>query len=307
MGVVTTDLIAGAQTEFAKDFSLAKDRAMAAQGWPLFTRKRSSKGRTNTYTGFGAAPVMQDVGKDGELRVDTPYHYSYSIDNSIFKGGFEVDRSAFEDDDLGEVQDLIADLGNECAAHPGRLALNLLTTNGNAFDGAAFFADTRVIGESANIDNKLAITGQTAANIRTDLALVRGSMALFQDDKGIAMNLTPTLFVVRPEMSQAFYEALNSDSTLASSPTIPQTMQATFTRSGYTVVVSPLIPSATWFAFSIGGGTKYPLIYQERIAPKLEFMGEINETAVRRDKLLWAARGRYAAGYGDPRTAIRVA
>ncbi len=307
MTVVTSTLLAGANTEFTKDFSIAKDRAMAAEGWPLFVRKRTSKTRKTTYSAFGSAPQMQDITADGELELDTPYHFDYTIENSVFKGGFEVERSAFEDDELGEIQDLITDLGKEAAAHPGRLALALLTSNGNAFDGTAFFADTRVIGDSANIDNKLALTGTTVANIQTDIGLVRAAMALFQDDKGVAMNLTPTLFVIRPEMAQNFYAALNSDQVLAATPQVPAAMQTTFLRSGYTVVVSPLIAANKWYAFAIGGGTKYPLIYQERLAPAMEPLAGLDtEGAVMRDKFAWTVRARYAVGYGDPRTAIQV-
>jgi phage major head subunit gpT-like protein len=316
MAVVTSDLLASMTTQFSTDFWAARDRTMVADGWDKLCRMTTSATNQNTYGTFGSTPIMQDVTKK-ELITDSLIHYSYTLPNKTFKAGVPVKRAALEDDQFGEISEAIKAMGSESASHPGRLVWKLLTdgtstststASGAAFDGLAFFADTRVLGGSANIDNLAAGSGVTSANLITDLTTNRATMQRFQDDKGIVMNTIPNTIVCPPELVATFWVALNTDQTLAAAPMVPQGNQTGFSKAGYTVIGNALLTDTNdWYLLHIGEGSKKPFIYQERVKTTFESMTDPNsEMAIKLDEYLYSARGRYAVGFGDPRLAIKI-
>jgi phage major head subunit gpT-like protein len=213
----------------------------------------------------------------------------------------------FEDDQIGTLAPRLGQLGEEAARHPGQLVLSLFETNGLAFDGVAFFADTRVIGRSANIDNIQTQTGTTVANIQTDLAVVRQRLRLFQDDQGRPMNNILNTIVCNPDIESAMYQALNVPFP-AAAPGVQQIPPAgdISTVNGYTIIVNPYITTAgDWYGMAVTPTMK-PFIYQTRIAPSLEDLTLGSEDAVKRDRFVYGVRARYEVGYGDPRYAVRV-
>jgi len=251
---------------------------------------------------------MTDV-SHGDLQIEGLFSFNYSITNLTWKAAIEVQRAVFEDDRLGLIAPRLAQLGEEAARHPGQLVLQLPVDNGNAFDGAAFFADTRVIGRSANIDNNLAQTGATIANIQTDIALVRRALRLFQDDQGRPMNNVLNFIMCEPGIEQAMYQALSVQFP-AAAPTVAGIIPADAavrTLNGYTLMANPYITNANeWYGFAVTPTMK-PFIYQTRIAPSLEGVTDPNtESGTIRDRFIYTARARYNVGYGDPRYAVRV-
>ena len=308
MAVVTSDFLAGVLTNFRATFQSAFDAARNIATWREAVIELQSQGLVETHNWLGTPPVMVDV-SHGDLQIEGLFSFNYSITNLTWKAAIEVQRAVFEDDRLGLIAPRLAQLGEEAARHPGQLVLQLPVDNGNAFDGAAFFADTRVIGRSANIDNNLAQTGATIANIQTDIALVRRALRLFQDDQGRPMNNVLNFIMCEPGIEQAMYQAL-SVSFPAAAPTVAAIIPADAavrTINGYTLMANPYITNANeWYGFAVTPTMK-PFIYQTRIAPSLEGVIDPNsEAGTIRDRFIYTARARYNVGYGDPRYAVRV-
>jgi len=306
VAVVTTDYLAGVLTNFRALFAESFEAARNLSPWREIAMEIPSTTLTETHTWLGTTPTMKDVTKD-ELTFEGLPRYNFSIENKVWKAGIEVQRTAFEDDKLGLLLPRIRQLGEEAARHPGQLIFNLPITNPNAFDGVAFFADTRTIGKSANIDNQIAGTGVTAAAFQTDLGSARAQMRLFQDDQGRPMNVVGNIIMVPPALEQVAYQALNANQGDVRDPAIPATPDGAIRAVGYIIIVNPFLTDATdWYLLHAAGSTR-PFIYQTRLAPALEGVTSPNtEDGVIRDRFIFSVRARYETGVGDPRHAVQI-
>jgi phage major head subunit gpT-like protein len=309
MAIVNSDRLAGILTNFRALFQKDFDAAQAFQGWKQIAMTIDSKTLTETYEWFGTVPVMKDVTHD-ELTLSDLGNFNFSITNAIYKAGIEVRRDAIEDDRLGSIMPRLRQLGGEAARHPGELLFNLIEDNNNAYDGTAFFADTRVIGKSANIDNLLAgaYGDGTVAEFQAGLKAARAAMRAFQDDQGRPMNLIPNVIVVPPDLEETAWQSIATDRAgRQDRATMPANISGTFQAGGYTVITNPFLTQVDdWFVFHVAGAVK-PFVYQTRIAPALEGITTPNsESGVIRDRFIYAVRARYAVGYGEPRHGVKL-
>jgi phage major head subunit gpT-like protein len=310
MAIVTSDFLAGVMTNFKATFADSFDAARNLAAWRAVAMEVPSTSATTTHTWLGTVPRMVDTTK-GDTQMDPMYPFSYSITNNTYRGTVEVERAAFEDDELGLISRRIQQLGEEADRHPGELVLKLPVTNGLAFDGVAYFATSgRAIGAGASVVNSLTQTGLTIANIQTDLGLVRKALRLFQDDQGRPMNNVLNAVMVEPGIEQPMYQALGITFP-ANAPTaapIPPGGATITTVNGYTIIVNPYITDANeWYGFSLTPSMR-PFIYQTRVAPALEALinAPPSVNAVMSDRFIYSVRARYNVGYGDPRYAVRV-
>lgn len=314
MAVVTSDILAGALTNFRATFQAAFDAAQNMSSWRDIALQVQSQKLTESHNWLGTVPTMVDV-THSDLQAEGLFSFNYSITNNTYKAAIEVQRAVFEDDSLGLITPRIAQLAEEAARHPGQLVLQLLVNNGLAFDGTAFIADTRTIGRSANVDNNMASggSGTTLAGFQADLATARATMRKFQDDQGRPLNNVGDTIMVPPELEQLAYQALNI-SFPAASPNVAMaipgnagTGDGSLTAAGYRVIVNPYLTDTNdWYLLCTRQATK-PFIYQTRIAPSLEGPTTPNtESGTIRDRFLYTVRARYNAGYGDPRYCIRI-
>lgn len=307
MAVVTSDflqaVLTGLRTTFNEDFSAARN----GQDWRRATMIVDSSSGFETHSWLGSVPKMAEA--DGDMILEDPDAYNYTIRNKTFKAGFPVKRDVFEDDRLNIIRPKVAQLADEAARHPGELIFGLardgsLATS-LAFDNVAFFADTRVLGDSANIDNIRTGTGITVAQILADLSANRGVMRKFQDDKGRPMNLVANAVMVPAELEGVMYQALQDERAANASPAIPAE-QAIISR-GYPLIVNPYLTDANdWYLLHVSPSLA-PFVLQDRLAPALEGVtSPESESGVIRDQFIYSARARYNVGYGDPRCAIRI-
>lgn len=306
MAIVQSDFLNYVLSGYQRLFDGTFDAAKNLQPWREIAMMKNSSGDLESYNWLGSPPVMVDVTR-GELQIEGAYPYQYLLTNKTYKSAVEVKRSMFEDDRFGMVSDEISQLGFEAARHPGQLIFQLFTSGGLAFDGTAFFADTRVLGRSANIDNIQAGTGTSIAQFQADLGTCRGVMRKYQDDQGRPMNLVPNTIVVPAELEQVAFQALNANQGSINQQAIPATADGSFTAGGYLVMVNPYLTDVNdWYLLCRNGQFK-PFIYQERIAPSLEGITSPNtDEGVIRDRFIYSVRARYEVGYGDPRYAIRI-
>ncbi len=308
MAIVNSDFLAGVRTGFRSLFQIAFEAASMQAPWRDMALTVPSTGSSESYDWLGTVPVMVDV-THGDIQVEGLGNYSQTIENLTYKAAIEVSRASMEDDKLGLITPRVQQLGQEAGRHPGQLMFALFESGGLAFDGTAFFSDTRVIGRSANIDNIVsgAYGAGTVAEFLAGLAAGRSQMRLFQDDQGRPMNHIPNVIVVPPALEQAAVQALSQTTQGASTIPIPATGDGAFRISGYLVLVNPYLTTTDdWYMFHVSGATK-PFLYQERIAPSLEGLTTPEtESGIIRDRFLYSVRARYAVGYGDPRYAVKM-
>ena len=250
----------------------------------------------------GNAEPLRRLGRHEGLLPD-----NFSITNSEYQVAIEVERAALERDQLGLITPRIQQLGQEAARHPGQLIFQHVLNNDNAFDGASFFGDTRVIGASANIDNQLAGTGVTVAQIQTDLGVAVSAMRLFQDDHGRPMNLRGNVIMVPAELEQPMWQALNrSTGDGVNAPAQPVSDNGLWQASGYNVAVNPYLTDVNdWYLFHVGGGMMKPFIWQVEKTPVLESDTNPNDrNTILARTFVYSVYGRYATGMTDPRLGV---
>lgn len=308
MAVVTSDFLAGVRTNFRALFNREFAAAQGLQGWQGMALRMDSDGELNTYNWFDTVPKMQDV-THGTVDLQGLRPDNFSITNSEYQAAIEVERAALERDKLGLISPRIAQLGQEAARHPGELVFNHVLNNDNAFDGSSFFADTRTIGGSGNIDNNLAGSGTSVAQIQTDLEAAVAAMRVFEDDNARPMNLRGNVIMVPPELEGLMWRALNRDmGDGVNTPVIPVADSGVWQASGYRVIVNPYLTDANdWFLWHVGSGMMKPFIWQVEKTPVLESDTNPNDRqTILARTFVYSVYGRYATGMTDPRLGVRT-
>lgn len=308
MAIINSDFLAGVLTNFRSLFATQFEAADSGAFWREIAMEIESTTDTESHNWLGTPPAMQDV-TQRDLIVEGLHSFNYSIANKEWKNGIEVKRSTFEDDKLNLIRPRLDQLALEAASHPGRLVMALAVTNGLAYDGTAFFADTRVIGRSANIDNQIAGGSDptVVANFQLQLAAASAQMFLFQDDQGRPMGLVGNVIMVPAALRQVAYQALNANQGSITQPVLPASLDGVVRASGYTIVANPFLTDANdWYLLHAGGALK-PFIFQSRLKPALEgITTPTSESGVIHSRYIYTARYRGEVGYGDPRYAVKV-
>ena len=306
MAVVTSDFLAGVRTNFRALYEREFQAAQGLQGWTRLVLEQPSDGELNTYNWFGTVPLMQNV-THGTVELAGLLPDNFSLTNQEYQAAIEVERAAFERDRLGLITPRVQQLGGEAARHPGQLIMQHVLNNDNAFDGSSFFADTRTIGNSANIDNQLTGTGTTVAQIQTDLGAAVAQMRVFEDDQGRPMNLRGNTIMIPPELEQLMFQALNRVSgDNVNAPVIPVTDDGIWAASGYNVMVNPYLTDPNnWYLFHVGMGAMKPFIFQVEKRPVLESDTNPNDrNTILARTFVYSVYGRYATGMTDPRLGV---
>ena len=308
MAVVSSDFLAGVLTQFRALFAREFSAAQALQGWQQFAMFQDSDGEQTTYEWFGTVPQMQDVSHD-QVSLQGLDEYNFSIANREFQAAIEVSRMALERDRLNLVTPRIAQLSGEAARHPGQLIFELLEDNPNAYDGTSFFSDTRVIGESANIDNIVAGSGISVANIQLGLNAGRTAMRLFEDDRGRPMNLVPNAIMAPPALEGVIWQALNVESAgNQDRNVVPSSTTGVVTGRGYSTIINPYLTDVNdWYMFHLGGPAMRPFVWQVEKRPVLESDTDpMSRENILKRKFLYSVYGRYNVGVTDPRLAMKI-
>jgi len=299
MAVVTSDFLAALLTGFRAVFVESFDAAKNATEYLKICSVFDSLTEKETYAWLGTVPKMSEW-VDERVQHGLLGH-DYTITNKHYEATLSVKRDALEDDKYGLIKPRVMQLAQEAARHPDELTFSLLDDGqtGLAYDGTAFFANSRTIGDSANIDNLISAAGQTEANIRTDIGNAYKLMGLYQDDRGRPMGLIPDTIVCSPELVGTIVSALKpgvSGVERWESSVIKQ------------IIVSPWIDgdATDWYVLCTKAVLK-PIFFQNRKKPEFTALDSpTSENVFMRNNILYGVDARYNVGYGDPRTAIVI-
>ncbi len=268
--------------------------------WKKIATLFNSDTEKESYNWLGAAPPMQqwkDKRKLNGLRA-----FDYTLTNKDWEATLEIERDAIKDNKLGHIPIRVRGLSRSYLKYLNEYMFSLLDDGESvaAYDGGYFFANTRTIGSSGNINNILSGNySDSAAEIRAGIAAAYVQMAGFCDDWGKKMNLIPDTIVCSPYMYMLIKEAIKNDYTGA-----PRT-EAEFVKQ---IIVSPWIDADTddWFMLCTTEDVK-PLIFQNRQDPEFNQVDDPKDSHVFLNKtFLYGIDARFERGYGDPRTAILI-
>jgi len=300
MAVVISDMTTALRTNIQAIFNKGLgDLVTQFEDWKKIASIFSSTGDKEEYNWLGAVPTLQEWKDNRQINGLRPN--SYTLTNQDWANGIEVDRNALADDKLGQIPARVRGLVRAYYKAILKEVFSALDDNGTAFDGTAMFADSRTIGDSANIDNNLsgAYSG-SAAEVRTAISAAVVKMMNFQDDWGNPMGLMPDTIVCSPSMLVFINDAIRPDYSGA------VRTEAQFVKQ---IVVSPWIDATVlnWYLLCTTEEVK-PVIFQNRQNPEVVSLDKPNDYQnFMNKKLLYGVDARFTTGVGDPRTAIRIA
>lgn len=302
MPIVTSQLLSALTTNYRAVFNQALgDKAAMNEDWKAITTIIPSNTDKESLNWLGANPPMNEW-KDKRQAVGLR-DMTYTLTNAHYEATVGIDRDTIEDDKYNMFMPRIRGLAASAFKYMAEKVFSQIDdgeTN-TAYDGTAMFADTRTIGGSGNIDNLISMAcSGSAAEIRAAVAAAQEKMRLFQDDWGKPMNLVPDTILCGPEMELALREAIF---TPAVSQTIrPETM---FVKR---IIVSPWIDSdaTDWYMLCTTEEIR-PLVMILRKNPEFAAVTNPNDSGVFMDKTFYyGVDCRFAVGFGDPRTAVKL-
>jgi phage major head subunit gpT-like protein len=228
--------------------------------------------------------------------------WDYTLTNAHYEATLGIDRDTIEDDKYGLFMPRIQNLAMSARRFYGEKIFSYLDggTTYAAYDGTAMFSDSRPIGDSGTIDNLMsgAYSG-SASEVRTAINAAAALMMNYKDDYGKPMNLMPDTIVCSPAMYITMKEAIRGDYSGA---------QRTETEFVKEIIPTPWIDADAddWYFLCTTAEVK-PLIFQNRKDPEFVPLDDPKDSFVfNNKKFLYGVDARFAVGFGDPRTAIKV-
>lgn len=302
---VNSDVLAALLTTYQTRFGQDYNRSLETQSWKNIAQIVDSNSLNEAVPFSGAAPRVIDT-TDGTLQYEDVNDYLIEISNRVFQAGWSIKREAFDDDRIGLFASKPSEMAEAAAEHPGEYIWGLIELNGLAYDGTAFYANSRTIGASATIDNILAGTGTDPVALLTDLTAAQIQMFNFQTDKGRAIKRMGNVITCPINLFQNWFDALGVRSVNdAGEMTRVTPGEPFFTAGRYTVIVNPEATDTNNWQLHHVASTRKPFILTNRVAPILEGTISTDNYEWREERMAkYSTYARYGRGYGDPRLSI---
>lgn len=239
--------------------------------------------KTVDYAWIGSFPRMREWIGDRVLNDLTAY--TYQITGKKFEATIEVDADDIRYDNLGIIKPQIQTMAFEAKGHYDELVFGLLETNGNCYDGKAFFAVDHDVGgvPFSNLGNKKLT--------RDSLLEYRAEMRGITTDTGKPLRIKPTLLVIPPELEQTAIDILNKDTLVnGESNTTKGLMDY--------IVANWLTDADAWYILDTSRPLK-PIILQKN--KDIQFVAmdkEDDENVFMRDTFRYGVDSRCNVGYG---------
>lgn len=245
---------------------------------------------------IGAMPGVQEW--IGELSAKDFEQYDYAIKNKDWAAAVPVSENDIDDDQIGVLKLVPSLLVKRIMAHPEKLLISLLTggTSGLAYDGVAFFSD---VSGKRTIDNLLAGTGTTLAQLEADLNTAQIKMASFPDDQGEALNIVGDMIVCPKALENKFRRLVSSQTDPTAS------VQGTFNpyAGKFTVVADSrldAVDATDWYLLASGE------IFQPLVLSMRKDAESRLEKVPRTKMWNFSADYRGNVGYGLPHLAVKT-
>lgn len=271
---------------------------------------------TETYGWLGAAPSLEEL--KGDMAEEQFNKFSYALANVEYAKAIKIAEKDMRRDKIGQLQMRIGEMAEKAAMHWNSLVTTLITSNGNGYDGAAFFSTSHAESGS-NQKNLLTSTEVSALDVTTATAptpdeaakCVQGVIGKFYeltDDKGDPINGTardftvmcPTAEIWGPMRHAVAAENLSSG---ASNPL--RGLQGEGIKID--VVLNPLLRAQTsnFYVFRNDSPVK-SFILQEEVAVEPVVSSKDNDEYIKFRRFLFSIYTSRAAGYGRWQSAMKA-
>lgn len=275
--------------------------------WQKHCMNLPATAETMPYAFLGMVPQPREfIGGRNFVNV---LDFTYNITNKTYELSWEIPRKWFEDDQVAAIPQRIAEVTGVWAEFKNyqfaQLLINGDQSGYTGWDGTTFYADTRAIGSSANIDNNAtsaAATGTqpTAAEFISAYNANRATMGAFQDDTGQRpfawQHMTEMRVIIPPVYADPVRTAANAQ-------VIAQTSNVW--QGAFQIDECPyLTDGAVYYQNAVGGAGRKPFVYSERTALEV-VVNQNTEDVALTDMIRVLTRQRYVFTYGDPRLSIQ--
>jgi phage major head subunit gpT-like protein len=286
----------GLRVEFARLMATFLAARMINPGIMSAAMEINSDGAYEKMGWLGAMPVVAEW--IGELNAKELKDYDFTIRNRDWASGVPVNQNDLDDDQTSVIQMIPQLLTQRVMSHPEKLMFQLLTsgTTGLAYDGVAFFSNAS---GARTIDNLLAGTGTSLAQMDADLNAALIEMAKFTDDQGEPLNIKGNLIVCPMAMENNFRRLVNS----LGDPTVTGGNTFNPYNGRFTVIGDARLDATDtndWYLLATGEVMK-PFVFSKRQTAQPMFEKTPNTKT-------WVASANYRgnAGYGIPHLAIKT-
>lgn len=258
-----------------------------------------STGAYETYAWLGDIPLVKEW--IGEKRARGLKDYGFTIRNKPFYDAIMIDRNDLRDDKVGAHELRIRDLPLRMEAHKRKM-ISDLAINGDvntAFDAVAYFSN---VSGARTIDNLLAGTGTTLAQLKADLIAALVAMGKFTDSEGEVLNIMGDTIYCPLALAFDFTSIVKSAADASqSNPAV----QNPFANYNLTVIGDARLDADDandWYLFSTKGLLK-PFILQEREAMR----SVLDDTKVKSERMYYySVEWDGNAGYGMPHLGVKT-
>ena len=255
-----------------------------------------------TYPWLGQSPAVREW--TDERIPKALKEQKMTIVNKKWENSIEVDRTAIEDDQYGQIKMRVLELAEKFAKHMNKMVFNLLRDGGAdggglAYDGQYFFDSDHSDEGSASQTNSGTAAGAigTVALTAATLAAAISAMQTLTDPQGEYLDINPDTLVVPPKLEWTARELLES-------PVVVTTTSSPYKnvlQGKLKLIVTPHCATtgrtSSWFVLDTSGVVK-PLILQMRTPVDFQSLEADSENGFYRDVYAYGGRARYNAGYG---------
>lgn len=289
---------------FNSQLQLLMQQAGSPQDLMSLAIRTNSTGKYEDYAWLGDVPAVKQL--TGPKTARDLADYSYQLRNRAFYAAINVRYEDLRDDQIGAYEQRIRDLATRMAQYWRQMIRDLLvnghittSTYGAAWDGGAFFANSRLKG--ASFDNLLDGDGtDTVAHVMTTMDAVIAAMMAFADEEGVKLNIQPDTVVCAPAAWRTVATALGSTADASGSNAA---VENPFKRFNFSVIPDASISDANDLYVLAAKGSLKPFIFQER-----EGMQSLFDDSKRKSDRIYQYSVEWdgMTGYGLPQLAIKV-
>lgn len=288
-------------------FQKRLEEVSTASWLPLVAMMQDSDQASESYDWLSDAPVMRKKGSNPVKT--TPKRYELTVTNERYQSALEIDIDDWRRDKTGSILKRVNERAARAAQLPMRVLTDLINSNGNAYDGVAFFHASNHVNLNgdviANAISVAAATGTTPTVAEASDGLLQGIQKIigFKDDAGEPANEFAQQFLVMcpVELWAPIVGAIGNEFT---------TNGASNTLKATNFAIKPVLNARLTavdklFIFRTDADIK-PLVWQDEVAPYLEDLNESSEYAKLNSNLLFQAQRVGGGGYGRFNMACQV-
>lgn len=282
-------------------------------GWEQIVEvNRGGDSRILELDHAGTVTRMEDVTDHNSAPEAAVDDYSQNVEARTYQGTLRFPWDWIRDDKLNQLGSKAGTLAEEASYHKSERFSGLYELNSGdgplAFDDLPVFQDTRGVGKSGNIDNKLAaLPTTTIAEVQAAITASRDRMRTFQDDQGRIIAKVPNVIVIGPEKENIFWKALNTESEgNLNENIIAANAERYWTARGYLVMINELMDGSRFYMHH-AMGSLMPWCMHDYDGPNIMAADSVNDaTNIQKRRNLYSVDQAYEFAANMPWHSIRI-